>query len=107
MAGRAGKLVLVGVDKAVEARWEPARRNAAATTGTTAERVAQLRRTFWSVGPSLDSSRSGVQAPGASLAATDAERATLSRLNATLLMRCPYTAARNPRQMQLSLRLYF
>ena len=46
LSARAGKLVLVAVDKAVEARWEPARRNAAATTGTTAERVAQLRRTF-------------------------------------------------------------
>ena len=46
LSARAGELVLVAVDKAVEARWEPARRNAAATTGTTAERVAQLRRTF-------------------------------------------------------------
>ena len=46
LSARAGKLVLVAVDKAVEARWEPARRNAAATTGTTAERVAQLGRTF-------------------------------------------------------------
>jgi hypothetical protein len=46
LSSRAGELVLVAVDKAVEARWEVARRNAAATTGTTAERVAQLRRRF-------------------------------------------------------------
>ena len=46
LSARGGELVLVAVDKVVEARWEPAQRNAAATTGTTAERVAQLRRTF-------------------------------------------------------------
>jgi len=46
LSARAGELVLVAVDKAVEARWEPARRNAAATTGTRAERVDQLQRTF-------------------------------------------------------------
>lgn len=46
LSSRAGALVLDAVDKAIEARWEPARRNAAATAGTAAERVAQLRRTF-------------------------------------------------------------
>ena len=46
LSARGGELMLVAVDKVVEARWGPARRNAAATTGTTTERVAQLRRSF-------------------------------------------------------------
>lgn len=46
LSARAGEIVLAAVDKAVDLRWEPARRNAASTSGTIDERVAQLRRTF-------------------------------------------------------------
>ena len=41
-----GETVLGAVDKAVAQRWEPAKRAAATTSGTHAERIAELERAF-------------------------------------------------------------
>jgi hypothetical protein len=43
---RIGTTVLANVDRAVDLRWDNARELAAATTGTTDERIRQVRRSF-------------------------------------------------------------
>lgn len=66
LPARAGEVVLAAVDKAVEVRWEPALRNAAATTGTVEERVAQLRRAFAQELATVGAATGGIAAvPGA------------------------------------------
>lgn len=87
----AGNIVLAAVDKAVQLRWEPALRNAASTTGTVQQRVAQLSRAFARELATLGAATGGVAAvPGAgtgtALATSAAELGWFTARSADLIL---------------------